>query len=198
MTTEPTRRRRPHLLIFASSAAAVLVIGTLAFLYFTPSLEYNALQKAITQNGLGRGSGIPVNTLYTVPNLASPDTTKSAVLLDGTNHDTLYTIGWLDLSGDPQQLRTPDMQGRYYSIELVDPSDGTVFAYMGRRTTGTGPSDFVISGPDWHGTVPADAKQVSSPDNRVLLIGRVLVTGDTDLPAARALSEQLRLAPFGH
>ncbi len=59
-----------------------MVLGTVGFIYFTPTLMYNALERAIVHGGLGSGSGIPVNTLYTVPNLPSPSTTKSKALLD--------------------------------------------------------------------------------------------------------------------
>ncbi len=64
------------------------------------------------------------------------------------------------------------MAGRYYSIEFVDSSDGSAFA-NGRLTTGTAAGDFLISGPGWHGTAPEGAKQLSSPNNRVLVIRRV-------------------------
>jgi hypothetical protein len=42
----------------------------------------------------GSSSGIPINTLYAMPALASPSTSKSNLLLTGTNHDTLYTTSW--------------------------------------------------------------------------------------------------------
>ena len=38
--------------------------------------------------------------------------------------------------------------------------------------------------------------QISSPDNRVLLIGRALVTSDSDLAAVYSLSTQMRLTPL--
>jgi hypothetical protein len=37
--------------------------------------------------------------------------------------------------------------------------------------------------------------QISSPDNSVLVIGRVLVEDDADLSTAYALSKQVQLAP---
>ncbi len=44
-------------------------------------------------------------------------------------------------------LHVPDMAGRYNSNEFVNPSDGSVFAHVGRRTTGTRARNFVTSGP---------------------------------------------------
>jgi hypothetical protein len=142
------------------------------------------------QHGLGAASGssssgIPVNTLDAMPSLASPATTKSNILA-GANHDTLYTVGRLDLSKGPEILHVPDMAGRYYSVQFVDPW-GDVFAYVGRRTTGTKAGDYLISGTGWHGTLPAAVSQVSSPSDRVLLIGRVLVYDDSDRTTAHNL-----------
>lgn len=87
------------------------------------------------------------------------------------------------------------MGSRYYDIELVD-SRGDDFAYVGSRTNGTQAGNFLISGPDWHGTVPQGVTQITSPDNKVLLIGRVLVQNDTDLSTAYSLSTQIQLTPL--
>ena len=126
-------------------------------------------------------AGIPINSLYAVPQLASPSA-GSVLLTTGANTDTLYVGGWLDLTKQPQVLHVPDTAGRYYDVEFVGPRDGTDFAYVGRRTTGTGAGDFLISGPAWKGAVPSDTRQVSSPNNSVFVIGRVLVDSDSDRP----------------
>ena len=144
----------------------------------------------------GSRSGIPVNTLYAVPDLASPLASNSAVLVTGSNTDTLYVGGWLDLGNEPQVLHVPDMAGRYYSVEFVDPQDGTVFAYVGRRVTGTNAGNFLISGPGWKGTVPSGATQLSSPNNSVFVIGRVLVESNSDLGTAYGLAKQTQLTPL--
>ena len=94
-------------------------------------------------------------------------------------------------------MHVPDMAGRYYSREFVDPWDGSVFAYVGRRNTGTQAGDYLISGPGRRGTVPQGVKQVSSSNNSVLVIARVLVENDGDLSTAYGLAKQIRLTPFG-
>ena len=196
-------RRKAHLLTFGVTAFVMWVLGTYAYIYFYPHILYNQIEKAIVQKGLGAtatggsSSGIPVNTLYAMPDLASPATSTSNIMLTGTNHDTLYTVGWLDLSKGPQILHVPDMADRYYSIEFVDPW-GNVFAYVGRRTTGTQAGDYLISGPDWQGTLPEGATQILSPNNTVLLIGRILVKSDSDLATAYGLEKQIHLTPLSH
>ena len=128
-------RKTHHLRVFLISAAVALVLVTFAYLYSIAPLIYNGIEKLV-QQGLGSGSAIPVNTFYTVPQLASPSA-KSMLLRTGANVDTLYSGGWLDLKDKPLVLHVPDMNGRYYSVQFTDPKDGSDFAYVGRRTTGT-------------------------------------------------------------
>ena len=114
----------------------------------------------------------------------------------GVNHDTLLTVGWLDLRQGPLVLHVPDMNDRYYSVQFTDPSKNTVFAYVGKRTTGTQAGDYLITGPGWKGQVPGGLKQIASPNNSVIVAGRVLVESDSDLPTAYALSKQIQLTPL--
>ncbi len=89
------------------------------------------------------------------------------------------------------------MAGRYYSVQLTD-LWGTDFAYVSRRTTGTGAGDYLIGGPGWKGKVPDGVKQIVSPDNTVLLTGRTLVESDSDLAAAYGLAKQIQVTPLSH
>ncbi len=190
-------RWKVHLLTFAVAVLVVWGVGTYAYIYFSPRLLYNRLENATVNHGIdaGSSSGIPINTLYTMPTLASPS--QSNALESTGNRDTLYTVGWLDLSKGPQVLHVPDMAGRYYSVQFTDPW-GTVFAYVGRRTTGTQADDYLISGPGWKGALPVGVKQIISPNNTVLLIGRTLVESDSDLATAYGLAKQIQLTPLSH
>jgi hypothetical protein len=192
----PTTKR--HLVTFALAALAAWALGTVALVYFYPHLFYNAARRAVVKRGLGiKAGGIPVNTLYAMPALASPSLSNSIWVRTG-NRDTLYTVGVLDLGKGPEILHVPDMAGRYYSIEFVAPRLD-VFADIGRRTTGTQAGDYLVSGPGWHGKLPYRVTQIASPDNSVLLIGRVLVESNSDLPIAYELTKQIELTPLiGH
>src|SRR5262249_2958521 len=131
------------LITFVVVAVIVWGFGTVVFLYFWPTFTYSAYKRAIVQHGLG--GPIPVNTLYAMPTLASPAASNASLLATGTD-DVLYIGGWLDLTKGPQVLHVPDMAGRYYSVQFTDPSDGTDFAYVGTRTTGTEAGEYLISG----------------------------------------------------
>jgi hypothetical protein len=190
-------RWKVPLLTFAVTVLVIWGVGTYAYIFFAPRLIYNDWETYIVQHGVSASSssGIPINTLYTSPTLASPSQSNA---LEGTgNRDTLYTIGWLDLSKGPQVLHVPDMAGRYYSVQLMDPW-GTVFADVGRRTMGTRAGDYLISGPGWKGKVPVGVKQIVSPNNTVFVIGRTLVESDSDLATAYGLAKQIQLTPLSH
>jgi len=186
-----------HLLIFGSVMIAAWALGAFLLVYFWPHLVNNIYKRAILNQGFGEGP-VPINTLYTEPQalFAEPLTAQSAsgsnLATTGVNHDTLLTIGWLDLSSEPQVLHVPDFSSRYYSVQFTDPYNVN-FAYVGTRTTGTQAGDYLITGPDWRGQVPGDMTQISSPNNSVLVIGRVLVYSDSDLSTAYDLSKQIQL-----
>src|SRR5262249_41860120 len=181
---------------FVVVAVIVWGLGTVVFIYFWPPLTYSAYKRAIVRHGLG-GGPIPVNTLYAVPTRVSPAASNASLLATGTA-DLLCVGGWLDLAKGPQVLHVPDMAGRYYSVQFTDPSDGTDFAYVGKRTTGTGAGDYLISGPGWKGTMPQGMAQIASPNTAVLMVGRVLVASDSDLPTAYGLAQQIQLTPLSH
>ena len=184
--------RYEHLLIFGSLVVAVWFI----VIYFLPSMLMSVFKKAILVKGFGEGP-VPINTLYTQPQEQFADPLHSAgsrLTITGVNRDTIITLGWLDLSKGPLVLHVPDMDGRYYSVQFTNPLKNTAFAYVGKRTTGTAAGDYLICGPGWKGNVPQGLSQVSSPNNSVLIIGRVLVCSDNDLSTAYNLSKQLQLS----
>ncbi len=192
-----TRMGYEHLLLFSG----VCVATWLLFIYLLPRLMLSVYKRALLTKGFGDGP-IPINTLYTQsPTLfADPFTplspASSNLMSYGTNRETLYVCGWLDLSQGPLVLHVPDMAGRYYSVQFTDPSKNINFAYVGSRTTGTKAGDYLITGLKWKGQVPSGIKQISSPNNAVLVIGRVFVENNSDLPTAYALAKQIQCKSF--
>ena len=187
-----------HLLIFGSFMA----VGLFLFICFWPRMMLYAYKRAILVKGFGDGA-IPVNTLYTEPQALfadplHPPASAPKLATTGVNRDTLVMVGWWDLGKGPQILHVPDMAGRYYSVQFTDPSDGTDFAYVGKRTTGTEAGEYLISGPGWKGTAPQGMAQIASPNNAVLVVGRVFVESDSDLPTAYGLAQQIQLTPLSH
>ena len=193
--------KHQHLITFGSVTVVAWVVGTFLFVYFWPHLVINHFKRAIVDQGFGDGP-VPINTLYTEPQRLFADALhtslrpgSSNLMTVGVNHDTLLTVGWLELSKGPQVLHVPDFSGRYYSVQFTDPFD-VDFAYVGTRTTGTQAGDYLITGPAWQGAVPQGMKRMASPSNSVLVIGRVFVESDSDLPTAYALARQIQIAPL--
>lgn len=185
-----------NLLIFAGVAA----VAWFLFIYSWPLLLLYMYKRSVLAKGGGDGP-IPLNTLYTTPkeifaDPLHPPAGASKFATTGVNHDTLLTVGWLDLRNGAQILHVPDMAGRYYSVQFTDTSKNTNFAYVGKRTTGTQAGDYLITGPGWKGQVPGGMEQISSPRNSVAVFGRTLVESDSDLPAAYELAKQMRLTPL--
>jgi hypothetical protein len=58
-------------------------------------------------------------------------------------------------------------------VQFTDPLKNTNFATVGTRVTGTQAGDYLITRPDWKGQAPGGMPQIASPDNAVLVIGRV-------------------------
>jgi hypothetical protein len=182
------------IVVLAVTAVVVWAIAAPAFLYFWPRLTVDGFRRAIVKRGLG-GGPIPVNTLYVTPSTARPSASGASLLGAGTE-DLLYLGGWLDLSAGPRVLRTPDMTGRYYSLQFTAPSNSANFAYVGTRTTGASAGSYLLTAPGWAGTVPAGMTRIPSPTASVLVIGRVFVENESDLPAAYALATRIQLEPL--
>ena len=102
---------------------------------------------------------------------------------------------WLDLSKEPYVLSLPDAHGRYYLFPMLD-AWTTVFQVPGKRTTGTGPQTYAITGPGWSGTLPAGVTEYKSPTALVWILGRIYCTGTpTDYTAVHKMQDEISVGP---
>ena len=111
------------------------------------------------------------------------------------NADTLYSIAWLDLSAGPLVLHLPDMQGRWVLMEMLD-AWTNAYASLGTRVYGGGPRDYLITGPDWKGTVPAGMTHVPSPTRMGWMLGRTYTRNEADFAAVHRFQDQYLLRPL--
>ncbi|MGZ4747532.1 MAG: DUF1254 domain-containing protein [Oryzihumus sp.] len=112
------------------------------------------------------------------------------------NTDTLYSLAWVDLRDGPVILSHPDMGKRYFTFEIMAFTSDNV-DYVGQHTTGAGGGDYALIGPGWRGDLPAGVKPTQpSPTPWVLVLGRTLVDGPSDVPAAKDLQAKYRLTPL--
>jgi hypothetical protein len=168
-------------------------IGTDAYVYGIPLMEFNrqaAHQTSVTVPDTL--SDAPLNQLGNARQLATP---ADGVIVQ-PNNDTLYSMGHLNLSDGAMVLHVSAIPNhRYYSFEFMDPYTN-VFHYVGTRTTGDGAQTYVITGPKFHGRIPHGVKRISSPYERAWLVGRTLVSGQSDLPAVHKVQNGYKLLPL--
>ncbi|MFG1243467.1 DUF1254 domain-containing protein [Xanthobacter versatilis] len=167
-------------------------IASDAYVYGYPLVTMEMTRRVITNVVKPEGTRAPMGQLIKLrsyPDAAFRDVTAP-------NADTLYTTSFFDVGAEPWVLSVPDMKDRYFLLPLL--SGWTdVFEVPGKRTTGTGPQTYLISGPNWSGPVPAGMKQLKSPTSLVWLLGRIYCSGTPeDYAAVHALQDQFKLYPL--
>jgi hypothetical protein len=149
------------------------------------------LQMVGGQAEMGMIKPAPFNIFSHAFRLAGPDDRFVSI-----NNDTIYSLAQVDVSGGPVLLRVPDTAGRYYVLQFVDAWTNN-FAYVGRRATGTAAGSFLLTPPGWQGNAPGGAQVIEFPTTVATIVGRWACDGPDDLPAVRALQDQLILEPQG-
>jgi hypothetical protein len=167
-------------------------IGIEAYTYFYPLVLMDATRRQAVNVEAGKviGRG-PMNTFTNVRTFPPADF-RDVVR---PNFDTLYSIGWLDLTKEPQVVSAPDTQGRYYMLPMLDMwSD--VFACPGKRTTGTAAARFAVVPPGWQGTLPKGLERIDAPTRYVWIIGRTQTNGSKDYDAVHRVQDGYKITPL--
>lgn len=164
----------------ALAAADLKTAAKEAWIYGLPMIEM-----ATTR---ARGLGNPtaqINRFLHARQLATP----ASRAVTAPNNDTLYSTAWIDLSKGPVTLTMPPAGDRYISVAVMNMFTDND-AVLGTRTTGPKGGRFTIVGPGQPGGGP-DVVRVATPQAWVL--GRTLIDGAADLPAAHKVQNGLTL-----
>jgi hypothetical protein len=155
------------------------------------SVEVTRRQSTNLPGPDGRGAA-PMNQFA---NLAFvPDASFTGVVRPSV--DTLYSSMFYDVSRQPLVINVPDMGDRYHLFPILDMWTN-VQASPGTRTLGVLPGyRFAITGPNWHGALPAGVREYNMPTDGGWIIGRIQVNGPDDLRAVAAIQRQLTAAPL--
>ena len=166
--------------------------GLEAYIYGFPLIMMDLTKDVSTAVPTAGEIAAPVNQFAVMTQY--PDASFRAVVRTGL--DTLFAVSWADLDKEPLVLSVPDTNGRYYVIALFD-MWSNVFASIGKRTTGTGAANFLIAGPNWQGTPPANVKQMFRSLTRFVWInGQMQANGPQDYAVVNALQKQYKLTPL--
>ena len=166
-------------------------LATEAYLYgFAPVFNLSQIQRSVTR-GFGSLPASPFNQFGHADTLASPADSFVSI-----NNDTLYSVAMIDATAGPVRLEVPDVGERYFVLQFVDAWTNN-FAYVGSRATGQDGGTFLLTPPEWSGTVPDGQRRISLPTTVAVIVGRWACSGVDDLPAVAELQHQLSLAASG-
>lgn len=174
------------------SADEAKAIALDAYVYGYPLVTMEMTRRVMTNVDKVTAPRAPMGQLMRMreyPNASFRDVTAP-------NADTLYTNAFVDVSKEPYVLSLPEANDRYYLFPMLD-GYTNVFEVPGKRTTGTGPQTYAITGPGWKGTLPEGVKEYRSPTSIVWLLGRIYCTGTPeDYAAVHALQDAISLVPL--
>jgi hypothetical protein len=177
-------------------------IGVDAYLYFYPLISADITRLTSTNIDAGKEplKG-PMNTFASAA-AYPPGDLKLVVRI---NFDTLYSLGWLDLTKEPVVVSSPDTDGRYFLLPMLDMWTD-VFASPGWRTTGTQAQNFLIVPPSWRPDLrnkvledyklPADIQRIDAPTPYVVIIGRTKTDGPPDYDAVHKIQAGYKITPL--
>ena len=159
-----------------------------AFLYGYP-LVYNLREIAKFPAGpnLVGPQALPYNTFGYARRLLDP---KAHFV--SPNNDTLYLVAMCDVRSGPLVLHVPNTDDRYYVLQFVNAWTNN-FAYIGQRSTGTAAGQYLLAARGYGGPAPEGMPVVHAPSGLSVIVGRIAVNGEADLPTAHALQDQFTL-----
>jgi hypothetical protein len=167
-------------------------IGTEAYIYGYPLVTMEYTRRVLTNVEKPEGKAAPMGQFLRLRAYPTPEDKQ----VTAPNADTLYTIAWLDVSKEPWILNLPAANDRYYLMPMLD-GWTDVFQVPGKRTTGTGPQKYAITGPGWSGTLPDGVTEYKSPTSLVWILGRIYCTGTPDdYDAVHKLQDEISVVPL--
>jgi hypothetical protein len=156
-----------------------------AYVFLYPLVTMGATQRQATNVPEGTRPGFgPPNRFHHIREFPAAD--FRAVVRP--NFDTLYSSAWLDLTRGPVRIHVPDSGDRYYMLPMLDMWTD-VFANPGKRTTGTGAQDYLVTPPGYTGPGQDGAATIEAPTPHVWVIGRTQTNGPADYAAVNAFQD---------
>ncbi|TBA73986.1 DUF1254 domain-containing protein [Rhizobium ruizarguesonis] len=163
------------------------------FIYGLPLvMNYAVMQEFAVDKNSGQFKA-PFNEINNLHHVATPEDT--AVITP--NSDTPYSFIWLDLRAEPMVISVPMVEkDRYYAVQLIDGNTYN-YGYIGTRTTGTEPGDYLVVGPDWKGEMPTGIEKVfRSTTPFTLALIRTQLFNPDDMPDVEKIQAAYKAQPL--
>ncbi|SFJ24093.1 DUF1254 domain-containing protein [Planctomicrobium piriforme] len=173
--------------------AEVTQIAEEAFIYGYPLVMNYGTVYEYAVDKQGKNFKAPFNVLYNTARVYTPADTTIVT----PNSDTPYSFVTADLRAEPLVLTLPAIEkDRYYSVQLIDLYTDN-FGYMGSRTTGNGGGTYMVTGPNWKGTVPAGVAKVFPCETEfAILLIRTQLFGPADLENVKKIQAGYKAQPL--
>jgi hypothetical protein len=176
-------------------------IGVNAYLYFYPLISYDITRLYSTNIEPDKEPlKAPMNMFASAKEYPAADN-KFVVRV---NFDTLYSIAYLDLSKEPMVVSSPDTNGRYFLLPMLD-AWTDVFASPGWRTTGTQAQTFLVAPQGWRPELldafgefklPENTQRIDAPTPYIVIIGRTKTDGPPDYDAVHKIQAGYKVTPL--
>lgn len=175
------------------SVAETKAIAEEGFIYGLPIvMNYAVMNEFVINKDSGQYKG-PFNTILSDSRVFTYEDTAVVT----PNSDTPYSMLWLDLRTEPMVISVPAIEKkRYYSVQLTDGNTYN-YGYIGSRTTGRKPGNYLVVGPYWRGETPPGIKQVfRSTTPFGLSIFRTQLFNPEDMPNVVKVQSKYKVQPL--
>lgn len=148
-----------------------------AYIYGYPLIMFGITERiAITvPDATTKLGGAPLNQFGKEEKL--PDASFTAVVLPSTS--TLYASSFLNLQAEPVILHIPNMNGRFFVLQMLDAWTDVSAQSPGSRL-GSMEGDYALVGPDFKDQLPSTISPqniINIPTNSMWIIGRIYTNG---------------------
>ena len=175
------------------SIEEVKTIAEEGFIYGLPIVMNYAVMNEYAVNKDSGQFKAPFNQ---IKNSANVYTYKDTAIVT-PNSDTPYSFLWMDLRAEPIVISVPAVEkGRYYVAQL---EDGNTFnyGYIGTRSTGNEPGNYMAVGPDWKGETPPGIDKVFRSSTAFALTGfRTQLFGPDDIDNVKKVQAGYKAQPL--
>jgi hypothetical protein len=169
------------------------VRAMLAYVYGFPLVMMDLTRKVLTATPTSGEYAAPINQWTRM---------RTPVRWDFNNVvrisvNSLWSVAFLDLANGPSVMTLPDCKNIPFAFRLLNHWTD-VFGTAGSRTPERNAGNYLVAGPGWEGSAPADIKQVfRSPTRYAWALVEMSAAGPQDYPTIHALEDQLQATPLG-